>query len=143
MKIAFALLAVAAGIAAACQATANAGLSKSSGIGPALLLNTVIVLVGTIGLWLATGAKTSFFPAGTAWTLYLGGLFGFLIIAAGALVFPKLGAAWAVALMVLGQSAAALAIDHFGLMGMEANPVTPQRLIGVALVACGVAVCRL
>ena len=85
----------------------------------------------------------TFFPAGTAWTLYLGGLFGFIIIAAAAFVFPKLGAAWAVALMVFGQTVAALVIDHLGLLGMEKSPMTPQRLIGVALVACGVAVCRL
>ena len=143
MKIAYAAFAVAAGIAAASQASTNAGLSKSAGLGPALVINTVIVLVGAIGLWLATGAKTTFFPADTAWTLYLGGIFGFVIIAAGAFVFPKLGAAWAVALMVFGQSVAALVIDHYGLMGMERSAITPQKLIGVALVAGGVAVFKL
>ena len=139
----FAAFAVAAGVAASFQATTNAGLSKAVGLGPALIVNTVVVLMGAVGLWLATGARTTFFPTGTAWTFYVGGLFGFLIIAVGAFVFPKLGAAWAVALMVFGQSIAALVIDHYGLMGMETAAMTPQRLIGMALVAAGVAVLRL
>ncbi len=143
MRMLFALLAVAAGVAVPFQSAANQGLMNRTGIGPALLVNTSLVLMCVAGLWLATGARTTFFPAGTAWTLYLGGILGFIIIAAAAFVFPKLGAAWAVALMVFGQCVAALVIDHWGLLGMEKSLVTPQRLIGVALVACGVAVCRL
>jgi transporter family-2 protein len=142
MKIAFAPLAIAAGVAAAMQAATNAGLSKSAGLGPALVVNTVIVLIGTIGLWAAMGAKTIFFPAGTSWTLYLGGLFGFVIIASLTFVFPKIGAAYAIALMVGGQRVAALVVDHFGLMGMPRDPLTIPRVIGVALVAVGAVVVR-
>ncbi|HEV8609525.1 MAG TPA: DMT family transporter, partial [Thermoanaerobaculia bacterium] len=97
MKIVFAALAIAAGVAAAMQAATNAGLSKSAGLGPALVVNTVIVLIGATGLWAATGAKMTFFPSGASWTLYLGGLFGFVIIASLTFVFPKIGAAYAVA----------------------------------------------
>jgi len=142
LKIVFAALAMAAGVAGAMQAAVNAGLSKSAGLGPALVVNTVIVLIGAIGLWAALGAKTTFFPAGTSWTLYLGGLCGFVIIASLAFVFPKIGAAYAVALMIGGQCVAALVVDHFGLMGMPRDPLTIQRVIGVALVAAGAVVIR-
>jgi transporter family-2 protein len=142
LKIGFAALAIAAGLAAAMQAATNAGLAKSTGLGPALVINTVIVLISAIGLWAAMGAKTTFFPVGAPWTLYLGGLFGFVIIASLAFVFPKIGAAYAVALMVGGQCVAALMVDHFGLMGMPRDPVTLQRVIGVALVAAGAVVMR-
>jgi transporter family-2 protein len=142
MKIVFAALAIAAGAAAAMQAATNAGLSKSAGLGPALVVNTVIVLIGATGLWAAMGAKTTFFPAGTSWTLYLGGLFGFVIIASLAFVFPKTGAAYAVALMVCGQCVAALTVDHLGVMGMPRAPLTIQRVIGVALVAAGAVLVR-
>jgi transporter family-2 protein len=143
MKLIYAALAVAAGVAVPFQGATNQGLMKSAGIGPALIVNTVVVLIGVIGLWLATGAKTAFFPAGASWTLYLGGVFGFIMIAAAVLVFPRLGAAYAIALMVCGQCLAAMIIDHYGLMGMEKSPVTLQRVIGVVLVAGGVAVFRL
>jgi len=143
MKLILVTLALVAGVAVAFQGATNQGLLKSAGIGPALIVNTVIVLIGATGLWLATGAKTTFFPASASWTLYLGGVFGFIIIAAAVLVFPRLGAAYAVALMVCGQCLAAMIIDHYGLMGMEKSPATLQRLIGVALVVGGVAVFRL
>jgi transporter family-2 protein len=143
MKLMFGALAIAAGVAVAFQGATNQGLLKSAGIGPALVVNTIVVLIGTIVLWLATGTPTTFFPAGASWTLYLGGVFGFVIIAAAVLVFPRLGAAYAIALMVCGQCLAAMVIDHYGLMGMEQSPVTLQRAIGVALVVAGVAVFRL
>jgi len=142
MKHVFSALAIAAGVAAALQAATNAGLSKSAGLGPALVVNTVIVLIGAVGLWAALGAKTTFFPDSVSWTFYLGGLFGFVIIASLALVFPKIGAAYAVALMVGGQCCAALLVDHFGLVGMPRDPLTLQRVIGVALVAAGAVVIR-
>src|SRR5262245_60095738 len=98
MKAMFAALAVVAGVAVAFQGATNQGLLKSAGIGPALVVNTVVVLIGTIALWLAPGTQTTFFPAGASWTLYLGGVFGFVTIAAAVLVFPRLGAAYAIAL---------------------------------------------
>jgi transporter family-2 protein len=143
VKLFFVALAVTAGVAVTLQGATNQGLLKSAGIGPALIVNTVVVLIGAIGLWLATGTKTTFFPAGASWTLYLGGVFGFMIIASVVLVFPRLGAAYAVALMVCGQCLAALLIDHHGWLGMERSPVTLQRMIGLGLVASGVAVFRL
>jgi transporter family-2 protein len=143
IKLILAVLAVVAGVAVAFQGATNQGLLKSAGIGPALIVNTVVVLIGVTGLWLATGAKTTFFPPSTSWTLYLGGVFGFIIIATAVLVFPRLGAAYAVALMVCGQCLAAMIIDHYGLMGMEKSPATLQRVIGVVLVVGGVAVFRL
>jgi bacterial/archaeal transporter family-2 protein len=142
MKIAFAALAIAAGVAASMQAAINAGLAKSAGLGPAVVLNTVVVLISSIGLWAAMGAKTTFFPAGASWTLYSGGLFGFVIVASLAFVFPRIGAAYAVALMVGGQCVAALLVDHFGLLGMPREPLTIQRVIGVVLVAAGAVAVR-
>jgi bacterial/archaeal transporter family-2 protein len=143
IKLCFAALALAAGVAVAFQGATNQGLQKSVGIGPALIVNTVVVLLGVIGLWFATGAGTTFFPVDVSWTFYLGGVFGFVIITVAVLVFPRLGAAYAIALMVCGQCLAALLIDHYGLLNMEPSPITLQRLIGVALVVGGVAVFRL
>jgi transporter family-2 protein len=142
MQVVFGMLAVAAGVAAAMQAAVNAALARSVGLGPALVINTIVVLAGTIALWATLGARTTFFPGGTRWTLYLGGLFGFVIIGSLTFVFPKIGAAYAVALMVGGQCLAALLVDHYGFMDMPRDPLTVQRMIGVALVAAGVAVVR-
>jgi transporter family-2 protein len=137
MKLLFALLAVLAGIAATVQASANAGLAQRVGLGAALVLNTTIVLAGTIAFFVASRPHANFFPAGTPWTLYVGGVCGFVIILCLAFVFPRIGAAWAIALVVLGQCAAALVIDHYGLLGMPRDPITISRAAGLGLVASG------
>lgn len=141
-QLLFATLAILAGVAASLQGAANAGLSRAVGLGAALVINTLVVLAGSLALWAATGARTSFWAPGVPWTLYLGGVCGFVIIASMAFVFPKIGAAYAVALMIGGQCAAALVADHFGVLGMPRDPVTAQRLVGVALVATGAVVMR-
>jgi transporter family-2 protein len=142
MTVLFAALALLAGIATTLQASANAGLSQRVGLGAALVLNTLIVLAGTLVFFVARGPHANFFPAGTPWTLYIGGACGFVIILCLAFVFPKIGAAWAIALVVLGQSAAALAIDHYGLLGMPKDPITLPRVAGLALLALGVSLVR-
>lgn len=141
-QVLLAALAVFAGVAAALQGAANAGLARALGLGPALVVNTVVVLLGALGLWAALGSKTTLYSADASWTLYLGGVFGFVIIASLAFVFPKIGAAYAIALMVGGQCLAALVVDHFGLMGMPRDPATAQRLVGIALVIAGAVVMR-
>jgi transporter family-2 protein len=141
-KVLFAVLAVLAGIATALQASANAGLAQKVGLGAALVLNTAVVLAATLAFFVARGPHANFFPVGTPWALYIGGACGFVIILCLAFVFPKIGAAWAIALVVLGQSVAALAIDHYGLLGMPREPITLSRAAGLALVALGVSLIR-
>ena len=141
-KLVLAALAIGAGRAMALQASANAGLAQRIGLGAALVVNTVIVLAGTLVFFVARGPHANFAPAGTPWTLYIGGLCGFTIILCLAFVFPRIGAAWAIALVVLGQGATALAIDHFGLLGMPRDPATLARAAGLALVAAGVVLLR-
>jgi transporter family-2 protein len=139
----FWLVAATAGGATALQAAANAGLSSRIGLGASLLVNTSIVLLGTVVFHLARGPHWRFFPADAPWSLYLGGVCGFVIILSLAWVFPKIGAAVAIGLVVLGQGAAALAIDHFGLLGMPQEPVTLARIAGLMLLGGGMALIRL
>jgi bacterial/archaeal transporter family-2 protein len=141
-RVLFALFAATAGVASAFQAAANAGLSSRIGLAAALVVNTSIVLAGTLVFYLARGPQGSFFPADAPWSLYVGGLCGFVIILSLAFVFPRTGAAIAIALMVFGQGAAALAIDHFGLMGMPTESVTLARVAGLLLVGAGVVLIR-
>jgi transporter family-2 protein len=142
-ELLFAGLAVVAGIAGSFQSAANAGLAARTGLGAALVMNTTIVLALTLAYFVARGPHLHFFPAGTPWSLYIGGVCGFTVVSVLTVVFPKIGAALAIALLVLGQSVAALAIDHYGLLGMPKDPVSLARLTGLALVAGGVALLRL
>ncbi len=140
--IVFGLLAAAAGAATSLQSAANAGLAARTGLPPALILNTVVVLLGALIFHLVRGANGTFFPAGTPWSLYIGGVCGFFVIVSLASAFPRIGAALAISLVVLGQAAAALVIDHFGLLGMPQEPATLSRVAGLLLVGGGVVLIR-
>jgi bacterial/archaeal transporter family-2 protein len=46
------------------------------------------------------------------------------------------------ALLVTGQMIAALAVDHFGWVGVQEWPIDLPRILGVALLICGVFLIR-
>lgn len=134
--------AVAAGVAASLQAAANASLAARTGLGAALVVNGAVVFAATLAFWFGAGSRGPVVAAGAPWTAYLGGLFGFSVVACACFAFPRLGGGAAVALMVLGQGAAALAIDQLGLFGSERHPATAARLAGLALLCAGVFLLR-
>ena len=51
---------------------------------------------------------------------------------------PRLGAAAMLGLVVAGQMTESLLLDHFGVLGMAQQVITPWRLLGVGLVIAGV-----
>lgn len=142
MKLLFAFAATLAGAAIAVQAAVNAGLAARIGLGAALIVSTTIVLAFTVAFHFASGGTTLSLPAGAPWYVYLGGACGFAFILATAFVFPRLGGASSVALVVLGQGATALLLDHYGLLGLEREPVSLSRIGGFALIVAGVVLLR-
>jgi bacterial/archaeal transporter family-2 protein len=71
-----------------------------------------------------------------------GGIFGAIFIALSIITIPKVGGAAYIALLVTGQLVAALAFDHFGWLGIPQRPIDLPRLLGVALLVCGVVLIR-
>ena len=76
------------------------------------------------------------------WWVWVGGALGAFYVLGSVVTAPKLGAAALFAFILAGQAIASLAVDHFGWVGFDENPVTPGRLLGIALVAAGVAAVR-
>src|SRR5262245_4362738 len=74
----------------------------------------------------------------TPWWAWGGGILGGVFILLVILLLPSLGAATLLALVVAGQMATAVTMDHFGVFGLETHPVSMSRLIGIALVLAGV-----
>lgn len=72
------------------------------------------------------------------WWLWIGGLFGAVYVAAAASVTPKLGAGGFLVCVVAGQMLASVIVDHFGLLGLAARPLSLARLLGVGLILGGV-----
>jgi transporter family-2 protein len=70
------------------------------------------------------------------WKL-LGGLGSAIYITSGILLFPRLGAVVTVGLWIAGQMLASLALDGFGLLGVEAETPGVTELLGGGLVLAG------
>ena len=135
------LVAIVLGMFLSAQAGINAQLR--TGLGHPLVAATVSFLVGTVALIVVTAFSRVTLPTASdasrvPWWGWTGGLFGALYIAASVVLAPRLGAAVLISSIVAGQLAAALVLDHFGLLGFARQSVTATRGIGALLLFAGV-----
>jgi transporter family-2 protein len=76
---------------------------------------------------------------GMPWWAPLGGLVGAFAVVAGLLFVNKVGAGAFAGLTITANIVMSLVIDQFGWFGMEVHPLSIGRVIGGALMACGIA----
>ncbi len=141
----YVLFALAAGAMLPFQVGINAELA--SWIGGPVRAAFLSFLVGTLALLVLALAVARGWPSGerlaqAPWWVWAGGLLGAFYVFGSIVTGPRLGAVTFVALIVAGQAVASLLVDHFGWVGFEEHPVTPGRLVGVALLAAGVILVR-
>jgi transporter family-2 protein len=138
-------LAVFLGIGAGClvgmQAPINSRLGKTIGTLPAASFSFI---VGTAALVLITvivqGGLSALGGVGRApWWALVGGLLGAVYVATALVAVRTLGAAGLTAVVIFGQLGVSVVIDRFGLLGIARHPVGAQRVIGLVLLALGVA----
>ena len=72
------------------------------------------------------------------WYALLGGLLGIILISSQVYIIPTIGVAAAITLIIAGQLITATFIDHFGMLGIEANTINWRRLLGLSIVLAGV-----
>ena len=138
------LFALAAGAMLPIQFGINAQLAEW--IGGSVRAAFVSFLVGAVALFVAVLVAARGWPDRTGdapWWVWTGGLLGAFYVLGSIVTAPKLGAATLVALILAGQAIASLAVDHFGWVGFEEEPITALRIVGVLLLAGGVALVRL
>ena len=70
--------------------------------------------------------------------LWVGGLLGVYAVTASIYTAPKLSFLTFTGLVLFGQVIMSMLLDHFGLIGVEKNPVNWQRLLGAILIAIGI-----
>lgn len=135
------LLIVAGGCAIAVQnAVMVAVTGRGLAITSALLVNSTVGITLLIGIeWFRLGPGFAGEIARRAeWWFVLPGLLGTVFVFASLYGYRSQGAATTIAVIVASQLAAGLALDAFGFRG-ETIPVTPARLIGLALLFAGAA----
>ena len=141
----FLLFALAAGAMLPFQAGINAQLA--TWVGSPVRAALVSFAVGTAALGALTAAFFRGWPGGerigeAPWWVWIGGLLGAFYVAGSIVAAPRLGAVTLVAVILAGQAAASVVVDHYGWVGFPEHAITPGRIAGVALVAAGVALVR-
>jgi transporter family-2 protein len=134
-------LALGAGISVAVQQVLNGALRTALGspawagfVSYLVGLMTMIVVLFALGERLPSWQAV----ANTPWWTWSGGVLGGVFILLMILLLPSLGAATLIALVVAGQMATAITLDHFGAFGLAPHPVSLSRLAGAALLIAGV-----
>lgn len=138
-------VAVAAGGVLSVQAGVNVLLSRKLG-GPlhATLASFVVGSFALLGVSLVQRRewpsleRIGHVPVAT-WS---GGLLGAFYVLATIELSPRLGAATLFGVIVAGQMATAVLLDHFGVLGFAVHPVTAWRVVGVLLLISGVVLIR-
>jgi transporter family-2 protein len=140
MKFLFYLLPLMAGVAITVQSGINSQLRAQ--INHPVMAAFISFLVGTIALAIMLLFSKSAFPALTqyseiSWYKYMGGLLGVFVVTVTLLSVAEIGAANMFVLIVAGQLVTAVLMDHFGIFGMRANPISLQKILGILLLVCG------
>lgn len=137
------LLAALAGLCVAVQSPSNAMLARTTG---SVWFASTISFLGGTALLLAIWTMYDRTPLASVrqappWA-WIGGLYGVTFVFAVAYATPRLGLAVTLTIAVAAQLAAALVLDHFGLLGLKPTPVSATKLAGLALVVGGALLVR-
>lgn len=129
------------GGAVALQAPINSNLGKSVGTFQAAFLSFAI---GTVALLviaaLAKGGLGGIRHAtNPPWYYLTGGLLGVAYVSTVLVTVRTLGASGVTAATIAGQLTLAVVIDQLGILNVEQKSITLTRVIGIVLLAAGVA----
>ena len=141
----FVVLALLAGMMMPTQAVINnrlAGFLESPVLAAfvSFVVGTLALLVYIIAAGIPLGNLTSLKNA--SFILWTGGILGAFFVTSAAILVPKLGVALTFSLIVGGQMAVTLVLDHYGFFGAPVKEVNTMRMLGVAFVIAGVVLIR-
>ncbi|MBN9079345.1 MAG: hypothetical protein BGN87_01480 [Rhizobiales bacterium 65-79] len=107
----------------------------------AAICSIVISLAMIVVVWTTLGRAPISTPKllSLPWWVLIGGAAGALFVLGGIMVAPRLGVTAFFTCIVLGQVLGAAALDRFGTFGLEAQPISWTRVLGILLVAAGAA----
>ena len=132
------LLTAVAGGLIALQAPINAGLGRATGSLPAALVSFAVGTVALAAIVVLSGRAGGLGSTfDVSWYYLLGGLLGAVYVANALIAVSTIGAGGVAAATIAGQLSASVAIDRLGLFGLDQVPLSPERIVGVALLLVG------
>ena len=133
----FFLLGVVNGGLTALSRVVNAALGARVGSLKGSLVNHVVGALAA-GLLVLVGLGTgTLYLSGVPIVYLTGGCIGVLVVAASNYAAARIGVTLLSMLMLTFQILSSAAIDHYGWLGADTLPVTPQRGLGIILLTVG------
>jgi bacterial/archaeal transporter family-2 protein len=134
-------LSLVAGVAGTVQIAVMGKLGDRIGVVPALAFAAVVAAgVGVLALLVTRRSLAGFGDAvHQPWWLWIGGLMGAFVVFTITLAGPRIGTTATVAVFLVGQFAAAVVVDRYGLFGLDRITVGWPRVVGLTLLAVGAA----
>lgn len=71
------------------------------------------------------------------WYALMAGFLGLFVLSSVSYSIPRIGASVTIAFMVTAQLMVSMGLDHFGLLGISTQTITPTRLLGGATLILG------
>jgi transporter family-2 protein len=122
----------------ALQPAINAGLGRETGnIAAAFLsfaIGTVVLAVIVVLAGQADGLSSAF---DVRWYYLLGGVLGAAYVFTALTTVSSIGAGGVAAATITGQLTLSVIIDRLGILGLEEQPITAERVAGVVLLLAG------
>jgi transporter family-2 protein len=122
----------------ALQAPINAGLGRTTGNVAAAFVSFLVgtlLLAALVAISAQAGGLRSTFDVEPYYLI--GGILGVAYVFTVLVTVSTIGAGAVAAATVTGQLTASVVIDRLGILGLEQQPLSPERLIGVALLLAG------
>jgi len=134
-------LSLVAGVAGTVQIAVMGKLGDRIGVVPALAFAAAVAAgIGVFALLVTRRSLTGFADAvHEPWWLWLGGLMGAFVVFTITFAGPRIGTTATVAVFLVGQFAAAAAVDRYGLFGLDRIALGWPRALGLAVLAVGAA----
>ncbi len=122
----------------AMQPAVNAGLGRATGnISAALLSFAIGTLLLAVIAALAGQAPGLTEALDIPWYYLLGGVLGAAYVFTALVTVSSIGAGGVAAATITGQLTLSLVLDKIGFLGLDEQPITPERVIGVVLLLAG------
>jgi bacterial/archaeal transporter family-2 protein len=122
----------------ALQAPINAGLGKYTGSFAAATISFAVGTVLLAAIVLTSGKAGGLSDvAHVEWYYLLGGVLGAAYVFSALVLVSEIGAGAVAAATVTGQLTTSVILDRIGFLGLEREPITTEKVIGVALLLAG------
>jgi transporter family-2 protein len=132
------ILMAATGGLIALQAPINAGLGRATGSITAAFISFAIGTLLLALIMVVAGQASGVSGAlDVPWYYLVGGILGAAYVFSALVAVSAIGAGAVAAATITGQLTLSVVIDRMGILGLEQQPITALRILGVALLLAG------